>query len=147
VTTVDPSRDETRHLFPQFLPGGKRFLFVAGSDKPGASQLYAQSLDSTQRVPVMPVESNVSFVPSPTGAARGWLVFVRGRVLMAAPFDSDRLRVTGPPFPLADSIMSSPTLGAQVSAADFSVEGSTLAYRGAAGFNILRDWNAAQRND
>ena len=41
VSAPDPSRKETRHIFPQFLPGGRRYLFVAGSDQTGASTLNA----------------------------------------------------------------------------------------------------------
>ena len=36
VTTVDATRDETRHIMPQFLPDGRHFLYVAGSATPGA---------------------------------------------------------------------------------------------------------------
>ncbi len=59
-------------MLPQFLPGGRRFLFIAGSDRPGASLLYAASLDGTDRSAIMPVESNVAF-------AAGYLFFTRDR--------------------------------------------------------------------
>ena len=49
VSSPDPSRKETRLTFPQFLPGGRRYLFVAGSDQAGASTLNAASLDSPSK--------------------------------------------------------------------------------------------------
>ena len=83
VTELDRARDESRHLMPQFLPGGRRFLFIAGATKAGETMLYAGSLSSGQRVAIMPVESNVMFIPNGGDSLMGRLVFVRGRVLMA----------------------------------------------------------------
>ena len=69
-------------MLPQFLPGGRRYLFIAGSDQAGASTLNAASLDSPQRTVIMPVESNVLFAPVETGGRHGHLFFVRDGMLI-----------------------------------------------------------------
>ena len=45
---VYASRGETRHIALQFLPDGRRFLYLVGSNMPGRSMLYAGSLDSPE---------------------------------------------------------------------------------------------------
>jgi hypothetical protein len=77
----------------------------------------------------MPVESNVAFAPSGGDGLRGYLVFTRGSVLMARPFDAAQLRTEGDAFPVVESVGSTPALGAAVTLADFSAAGGALAYR------------------
>ena len=132
VSKPDESRKETRHIFPQFLPGGRRYLFVAGSDQAGASTLNAASLDSPQRTVIMPVESNVLFAPIESGGRHGHLLFVRDGTLLAQPFDSERLQTTGDAFPVAENISSNrqATSGSVIREYRFSVSatGGTLIY-------------------
>jgi Tol biopolymer transport system component len=104
VSKPDPSRKETRHIDPQFLPDGRHYLFVAGSEQPGASTLYAAALESPQRTAIMPIESNVMFAPAEGGRRTGHLLFVRGGALMAQPFDAEQLRTTGEAFPVGENI-------------------------------------------
>ena len=47
VTSLDESRAEIAHAFPQFLPGGRQFVYLAASCRPGESSIRAGSLDST----------------------------------------------------------------------------------------------------
>jgi DNA-binding winged helix-turn-helix (wHTH) protein len=75
VTQVDPAQGETRHLLPQFLPDGRRFLFIAASNRAGASMLYAGSLDSAERRRIMPMESSVAFVAAHGSSEQGYLIF------------------------------------------------------------------------
>ena len=126
VTEVNRAAGETRHMLPQFLPGVRSFLYVAGSDRPGASILYAASLDRSQRVAVMPVESNVVY-------AAGHLIFTRDRTLMAQPFDAVTLRRTGEAFSLGGPLTSGGLLATTIAQADFSAAGRVLAYRLASG--------------
>jgi eukaryotic-like serine/threonine-protein kinase len=128
LTTPDASRDERRHLSPYFLPGGRQFLYVAASDKPGKSMLYAASLDSAKRTPIMPVESNVSFVSSRRESTRGYLLFLREGALLAQPFDVRQLRTTGDSFALAEHVGSRGITGSPLRHAYFSASDSTLAY-------------------
>jgi serine/threonine protein kinase len=168
LTELDPARGESRHLMPQFLPGSRRFLFVAGAVKAGDTMLYAGSLNSGQRVPILPVESNVVFVPSETDRLMGRLVFLRGHVLMAQSFDASKLRVDGEAFPIAESVIGNNAIGAAVTIGEFSAAGGALAYRpllnrttvpvafnlrpatgaaprGTDGITVIRNWTAAAR--
>jgi len=127
VTRPDESRDETRHLLPQFLPGGRRFLFTAGTDK-GGGTLYAGSLDSAETTPIMPINSGATFVAR--SGSKGILIFDRGQYLMAQKFDSATLRTEGPAIPLAGPVSSTSAAAANgISIADASITPSTLIYK------------------
>jgi Tol biopolymer transport system component len=81
---------------PRVLPGGRAVLF---------QQLTPQG----PRVAVLDLASRAAQVliepgSSPFYAPTGHLVFGRGSTLMAAPFDLDRLVVTGEPVPLLDGL-------------------------------------------
>jgi serine/threonine protein kinase len=166
VTELDPARDESRHLMPQFLPVGKRFLFISGTTKPGGATLYAGALNSPERVPVMPVESNAVFVPGEANPSVGRLLFLRGHVLMAQSFDAGKLRVAGEALPIAESVVANNAIGAAVTIGEFSAAGNALAYRpglnrsiipaglnlrpatgppaaGIDGITVIRNWTAA----
>jgi eukaryotic-like serine/threonine-protein kinase len=49
VTTLDKSRGEIGHSWPQFLPDGKHFLYFARSQDPDQSGIYVQALGSQER--------------------------------------------------------------------------------------------------
>jgi Tol biopolymer transport system component len=90
--------------------------------------LYALSLDSAKRTPIMAVESTVSFVSSRDAITRGYLLFSREGVLLAQPFDVRQLRTTGDSFVVAEHIGSASFTGITIRYAHFSASGSTLAY-------------------
>jgi DNA-binding winged helix-turn-helix (wHTH) protein len=126
VTEPNREKGEARHLLPQFLPGGRKFLYIAGSERPGNSVLYAASLDGTERVAVMQVESNVAY-------ASGHLVFTRDRMLYAQAFDPTTLQRSGEPYPLGGPVAMAQLVNTTVESGDFSAAGRTLAYRLAGG--------------
>jgi hypothetical protein len=126
VTEVNRAKGETRHLLPQFLPGGRTFLYIAGSDRPGGSMLYAASLDGGERTAVMPVDSNVAF-------ASGHLFFLRDRALMAQAFDPKSLQRSGPAVALGGPLGTAQLMNTVVENGDFSAAGRTLAFRLAGG--------------
>lgn len=96
---LDAARGEKAQAWPQFLPDGRHFLYtsIAADGKGG---VYAGSLDSptVRRVPDSPV--NVNWVEP------GFLLFARGRSLMAQPFEAATLRLGGAPFLVADQVTS-----------------------------------------
>jgi DNA-binding winged helix-turn-helix (wHTH) protein len=128
ITQVDPMKNETRHLLPQMLPDGRKFLYAAGSNKPGYSVLWASTLDGRERKAIMSVESGVA-IAAPRRGSRGYLVHMRDRTLVAEPFDFDTLERTGPARMLAAAVNSVPSAGSMVSIGDFAVSGDTVAYR------------------
>jgi Tol biopolymer transport system component len=94
---------QREHHWPQFLPDGKHFLYIAQGAvsliNAGESGIYVGSLDSKDSKLIL------GGVNSPVIYARpGYLLFLqRGGVLVAQPFDKDRLEVSGMPVRLAEN--------------------------------------------
>jgi serine/threonine protein kinase len=140
VTAPDAARGETRHMLPQFLSGGRRFLYIAGSDKPGGSALWAGSLDSAERTEVMPIQSSFTFVPFTPGNTQGYLLYLRDRVLVAQAFDSARLRPIAEPYALAPSVAANMAIGTLVNKGDFSATPTALVYRSGSAITVVQNW-------
>ncbi len=114
--------------WPEFLPDGRHFLYMAIGAKPEDSTYRVGSLDSPDSKPFAPAQTLVTYSPP------GYLLFVRDKTLVAQPFDSKAVKTKGEPIPLAEHIGTD-----NVGLATFSVsrEG-TLAYRtGETGFRML----------
>ena len=131
LTTVDASRQEVSHTGPWFLPGGRRFLYLRSSSEPGASGIYAGTLDTPPDAQdltrILSVQQNALYAPDP-GTDRGHLFFMRDRVLVAQPFDPSTLALTGEPGRLADELGTGP--GGTSSYGFFSVSNTgALVYR------------------
>ena len=90
VAVTAPVAGES-HFTPSFLPDGRHFLYwVSGKG------VYLSSLqEGAQPVRLLPDNSPARFAPSDADGKRGHLLFVRQGNLMAQPFDSETLRVTG----------------------------------------------------
>ena len=99
ITALDQAGDEAFHYWPQFLPDGKHFIYVARNRSSDRSVVYAGSLDDTPGVStrVRLVESpyGAVFAPDPDNPATGYLLFVQGANLMAQAFDSATLTLRG----------------------------------------------------
>jgi Tol biopolymer transport system component len=101
VTSLDLSKGVTTHRWPQFLPDGRHFLYVAGS--PAAPKenptnwILLGSLDSTESKSLLRTHSDAIY-------ASGHILFLRLNTLMAQPFDEKRLELTGEAFPIADPV-------------------------------------------
>ena len=124
VTTLDASRAEVFHDYPQFLPDGKHFLYFVSCTKPENNGIFVASLDSKERKLVVTVNSNPAYVPP------GYLLFSRQGTLMTQPFDADRLQLSGEAVPVADDVMYNPFGSAAIFAAS---DNGVLAYRGGTG--------------
>jgi Tol biopolymer transport system component len=122
VTTLDRGRGEVGHWRPQFLPDGRRFLFLARAEPAHNSGIYVGSLDSKEVKRVADLEVPAYY------ARPGYLLFIRENVLMAQPFDVKALRTNGEPVPVGRDVQYVATWGsAAFSASDTGV----LAYQGA----------------
>jgi Tol biopolymer transport system component len=98
LTTHDTSRGEIGHWWPQFLPDGRRFLFVVGSSDEETG-LYVASLDQPDgRRRIQPGLARTLY------AAPGYLLFVRDGTLLARPFDAARVNLTGKPATVTQSV-------------------------------------------
>ena len=101
VTQLDKTAGELTHRWPVFLPDGRHFLFFSRSNE---NVIYGASLDSKERTLIMKNDTNVLFVNP------GYLLFVQNGVLMAQPFDGNKLELTGKAVPVADGV---PVFGGQ----------------------------------
>jgi Tol biopolymer transport system component len=94
VTSLDRSREENSHALPQFLPDGRRFLYLAASARPGASAIRVGSLDGRNSKVLLGADGGAAYAPA-SGARPGSLLFVLGGALMVQPFDVRNLVLTG----------------------------------------------------
>jgi Tol biopolymer transport system component len=125
---AEAERKETQVAWPEFLPDGRHFLYMATGQKPEENAYRIGSLDSKETRTLAQAQTLVTYAPP------GYLLFVRDRTLVAQPFDPKALKTTGEPVPLAEHIGTN-----NVGLARFSVsrEG-TLAYRtGESGSRLL----------
>ena len=106
VTSLDAAKGEVTHRWPQFLPDGRHFLYLAGSpyglkENP-MNSVVVGSLDSKERKLLMHTHSSATY-------ASGHILFLRQNTLMAQPFDAKRLEFTGEAFPVADPVREEET--------------------------------------
>jgi Tol biopolymer transport system component len=120
VTSLDKSRQESSHRWPQFLPDGKRFLYFVRTTNSDDWGVYLGWLDPAKRSErrlIVKTRSNVVFVPSPAPNVPGRLLHLHDGTLVAQPFDPDRLEFTGDPIVLAEGVPeSNPVNAAQFAA-------------------------------
>jgi serine/threonine protein kinase len=105
ITTLDESRLEVAHKYPQFLPDGKHFLYLAQSSQLENSGINVGTLDSKEVKPVLKARSGAAYM-SP-----GYMLFLRDRTLMAQPFDPNKLLLTGEPVPVAEQVGFNTVMG------------------------------------
>ena len=100
LTSANPEGGELCHYWPDVLPGGKTVIFsIVTSGNFGDSSIVAQSLVTGERRFLLKA-GYARYVPT------GHLAYVRGETLYAAPFDMDRMEVTGPGTPVQTGIVS-----------------------------------------
>jgi Tol biopolymer transport system component/tRNA A-37 threonylcarbamoyl transferase component Bud32 len=92
------------HGWPDFLPGGKSLLF-GGS--PGGGNNWINGQIAVQLVGESEHRILIQGGMYPHYAPSGHLVYVQGGTLMAAPFDLQRLALTGSAVPLVEGIQQS----------------------------------------
>jgi serine/threonine protein kinase len=103
VTGLDTAHGEISHAWPQFLPDGRHFIFLARSIRPEHDGVvYVGSLNSTDRIRLVKADSQAMYVP------QGYLLFLRVNTLVAQAFDATTLRVTGEPIVVAEQVERTP---------------------------------------
>ena len=98
VTTLNASRQEITHRWPQFLPDGKHFLFFAHCNVLENDGTYVASLQGGE--PELVVRNDTSALY----ADPGYLLFIQQGTLMAQRFDADSLRLIGDAVPVAEHV-------------------------------------------
>jgi len=111
VTTLDSTRGETAHRFPQFLPDGRHFLFTTLPARAGKFDIYLGSLDSPKRQLLLTASTGVTWAPP------GHLLFARDGKLIAQGFDANAMRLRGEPVPLGDVVTGTTYSGGPIASA------------------------------
>ncbi len=85
-------------LTPQFLPDGRHFIFQVEDRSGDRSGIYLARRGSTETTRLVDGLWNAAY-------AEGHLLYFRDDVLVAQPLDVGAARLTGEPFPVADTIV------------------------------------------
>jgi Tol biopolymer transport system component len=133
ITQVDKAKRELNHYWPEFLPDGRHFLYMATALEPNGLRatptVYVASLDSPDTTLLTRMHSRMAYV-SP-----GYLLFVQDGALLAQTFDTVKLRLTGEPVRIADGLAYVRTLG---NGAFTTSANGTLAYQDAGDASLMR---------
>ena len=109
VTRLNPKLQEVVHLFPVFLPDGRRFLYYVRAAKPENAGICVGSLESNPEKegsrPIISTSSTFAYVPS-QDSHLGQLLLLRERTLVAQQFDEKRLELVGEPVLVAEPVGS-----------------------------------------
>jgi len=103
VTVAGTEAAERIHITPFFLPDGRHFLYAASRIGAATSAIYVTSIDSKESTHLLN-----GGVPQ---YANGYLLFLRGTMLMAQRFDPDRLALSGEAVPLAEDVQMNTSTG------------------------------------
>jgi serine/threonine protein kinase len=90
------------HGFPEFLPDGRRFLYLVFGGKEGG--IHLGSLDSKEDRRLRVEISNPRYLAPGPGRVSGHLLFARDQALMAQPVDPRSLDPAGDPFPVVEQL-------------------------------------------
>ena len=125
---ADQSRKETAVGWPEFLPDGKHFIYLATAQRNEDWMYRVGLLDSTDSQPLSPAQTQAAY------AAPGYLLFARDQSLVAQAFDLKTFKLTGQPIPLAERVGTDAVGLARVSAS----RDGTLVYRtGESGLRLV----------
>ena len=110
---------------PQMLPDGQTLLFTLGAntgsrDRWDQARIMVKSLRSGELKTVLEGGSHARYVPT------GHLVFARGGVLFAVPFDLKRLEVTGGQVPIVEGVWRTPAFNSGAALFSVSETGSLI---------------------
>ena len=115
----DPARKEINVAWPEFLPDGRHYVYMATGQKPEDNLYRIGELGSKESKPMTSAQTLITYAPP------GYLLFVRDKTLVAQRFDLGALKTIGEPAPVAEKIGTD-----AVGLARFSVSrNGVLAYR------------------
>jgi eukaryotic-like serine/threonine-protein kinase len=124
--------DESFHVQPTLTPDGKSVLVIAGVGDvvrvSAARRVIASRIGSPERKVLFEGDQ----FAQPVGLAAGHVLFVRGAALMAQPFDTASLSLSGTAVALVDQVQPVPNVGYWVATA----AGQSLAYLPASSSNV-----------
>ncbi len=93
---------ESGAAWPAFLPDGEHFLYLAFVDTLGSrSLLKVGSVRSLESTTLTIVDGRAEY------STTGHILYLRGNLLVAQPFDAGTLKLTGEPVPVASNVSTS----------------------------------------
>ena len=99
LSLPDMNHGENTRRWPEFLPDGKHYLYLAGIvSESGTDALYVGSLDSKEAKFLTKSLGNGAY------AEPGYLLCYRDKTLFAQKFDARQLEVSGEPIPLLTDV-------------------------------------------
>jgi len=98
VTSLDAARFETGHNYPNFLPDGRHFIFFTQAGQPDYRGIRLGSLDSPQTSFLLRADTKAEY------SSAGYLLLMRGRKILAQPFDPAKLVISGDPVPVTEEV-------------------------------------------
>jgi hypothetical protein len=118
LTRLDPRRGDTTHRWPQFLPDGRHFLYMARPPYvSGKRAVFYASLDGRESRPLSlapdvpeaasdpAIQMQTEEIANAVYASRH-ILFVQRSTLYARPFNADTGEVTGPARVVAENVGS-----------------------------------------
>jgi serine/threonine protein kinase len=129
ASVIDVKAGDQWHTGPEFLPDGRRFLFVVRSGGVTDLQAFAANLDSNERRILDGVRSAARF------STTGHVLFTRDGALLAQAFDIDKAALLGDPVQIAEHAAAGETQMA------FSAsKNGNLAYQSSLDFDSELRW-------
>jgi len=95
---TDPAKGIASVGWPEFLPDGRHYLYMAGPASGDDRALMVGELGSSARKELFKTTSKVAFAPP------GYLLYVREQTLVAQPFDPSRQEIRGEPIPVGEGL-------------------------------------------
>ncbi len=121
---LDATRFERAHLWPQFLPDGKHFIFFDQTSTPETTGVYAGAMGTGEKRKLFSSETNAvySSIAGAESSPAGYLLYMRDRDLMGQGFNAANLALEGDATTLGNDIGSIRTLAlAPISVSDNAV--------------------------
>jgi len=98
ASKIDSARGERMGAWPCFLPDGEHFLYLADTNNTtGDWILKVGSVKTLESKVLTKVSSRIEY-------ANGYILYLNKDLLVAHPFDADKLELTGEPVPLAPNV-------------------------------------------
>jgi len=122
LTTLDSSRREFAHWYPQALPGGRAITFTSYSSPASESRIEAVDLESGERTVLVENAVFGRYINT------GHLLFARSAAIFAVRFDAKSLKTIGEAIPIVEDLYWSLTNG--LAGFDVSDNGTLVYVRG-----------------
>jgi Tol biopolymer transport system component len=103
ITVLDTSQRDVAHTEPQFLPDGRHFIYTRDLSTDIAISVGSLDVKPVEQDSRRLVQATLggAFAPS-SDRGVGHILFLRGRTLMAQPFDARHLKISGEPVRVAE---------------------------------------------